>query len=315
MGNKTIIISGPTATGKTDLALEVNQVLAAQGINSEIVNFDSLLFYKELNIGTAKPEAKLLNQIPHHMVNIESVSNHLNAAAYERGASKVISRLHNEGKTVILAGGSGFYLRALIKGMYQGKETPKHIKDLVQGMFDTHGIKSIIELLKKNDPDIVNMLHENDHYRLIRALEYNLSTNKKISVQRHHMDSLKPYDLTRADWDIFHIYLDIPKPAHQEIIKNRAQTMLKNGLLDEVDALLKKGYRNTRPMASIGYKESVQFLDGTLKSEAEYLERIVISTRQLAKAQRTWFKKVNKISYNFLTDKNQLSHDVMSFIR
>ncbi len=314
---KIIIMSGATATGKTDAAIKTYYFLKEQNIKSSIVNFDSLLFYTELNIGTAKPTKEELNIIPHSMINISSITKPINAADYITQAELIIENLHDNNEVIILTGGSGFYLRALIKGMYSGTPTSSIIRTKVNQMYKDGGIESISNILKKEDPESLISIHKNDHYRRIRAVEFFLSTGKKISDQKKIMEKQNPYDLTKEDWDIMHIYLDIPKNTHQQIIEQRTVNMINNGLIKEVQNLLNinNEYKNLKPMKSIGYKEVIQYLNGEIPSESKCIERIVISTRQLAKAQRTWFNKIlNKNRYNYLTDMDNITKDIFDFL-
>ena len=310
--NKVIIISGPTACGKTQASIELASMIQGQ-LNRPvtIVNFDSLLFYKELNIGTAKPTSAEMHTIPHRLINIASIANPLNAAEYVRLAETEMAQLHLQNHIVLLVGGSGFYLRALIKGMYPGHTPPKEITEKVNTLFQTEGIAPFLKILQQHDPQSYKDLHPNDHYRIIRAVEYFWTTGESISKQKANIRD--PYDLSHPLWKIFHCYLDLPKEQHLHIIQERTQKMITNGLVDEVTALLKQFSGTERPLQSIGYKETLDFLKGKFASQDEYLQRIVISTRQLAKAQRTWFQKIaGKEHFNPLTQMSSLKQQVLN---
>jgi len=311
-----IIISGPTASGKTSLSLKLAKL--AQG-NASIVNFDSLLFYKELNIGTAKPSAKERGQIEHRLVDIQSAKDPINASDFVKLAEQEIDKGHQQGKVMFLVGGSAFYLRALIKGMYEAETTPDEVKKNLEELYQKNGIEPIVEILKENDPVSLSRLHINDHYRLIRAAEFFLTTGEKISSEKDKMDQKNPYDLShpiREDWDVFHIYLNPPKDDHLKIIEKRTEEMIEAGLIEEVSSLLKMGFTGEeRPLKSIGYKEAISHLSGELPDKDSLIERIVISTRQLAKSQRTFFKKITpKNSYNPLMEEDQILKDVTEFL-
>jgi len=315
-----IIISGATASGKTSCSLKVATFLKQQQPRDvEIVNFDSLLFYKELNIGNAKPTIQELSLIPHHMINICSAKHPINACDYIERAKPLIDKLHRESKIVILVGGSGFYLRALVKGMYAGVATPAEIKMQVAELYRLHGIGPLREILKSSDPESLHQLHENDHYRIRRAVEFFIATGGKISQQKLKQDQLDPYNLLRdrhTDWQLFHCYLDIEKPQHLQIIEQRTDKMLAQGLVEEVQNLLRQGFDGSeKPINSIGYKETLNYLKGAYTSRQVLAERIVISTRQLAKSQRTFFKKITpQQQFNPLMDEKIILQNILAFL-
>ncbi len=317
---KVIVISGPTASGKTAtsllLAKEINENLEQE---CSIVNFDSLLFYKELNIGTAKPDQQELAQAEHHLIDICSISDEQNASTYVELAENKINELLDQNKVVILVGGSGFYLRALIKGMYQSQNATPELRLEVEELYKKEGITPFILFLRENDPKSLESLHENDHYRLMRAYEHFKQTGTKISKQKEKLDRSLPYDFSinnHPNWDIFHLYLDLSKEQHWDIILKRTKQMVSNGLVDEVKQLLENGFTGKeKPLASIGYKETVDFLNDVFKNKEEYIERIAISTRQLAKSQRTFFNKVTpKSSFHPLNDRELIVENIIHFI-
>ncbi|HXH32369.1 MAG TPA: tRNA (adenosine(37)-N6)-dimethylallyltransferase MiaA [Bacteriovoracaceae bacterium] len=310
---KVIVVSGPTATGKTGLAVEL-----ALKFSGQIVNFDSLLLYKEINIGTAKPTLVERLSVPHHMIDVRSISDPMTAADFARESFTVVEKLLQEQKLVFLVGGSGFYLQALLKGMYQSQTTAPEIIQKSDELFSSGGIGPFLEILKVHDPLSRERYHQNDHYRIRRAVEYWWSNGQPISLAREQKDQANSQlaGPTVHGWDILHLYLDLPKLEHLEIIQRRARRMLEAGLLEEVRGLLAAGFQGSeKPLKSIGYKETLDFLRGEIKTPAELEERIVISTRQLAKAQRTWFNRdPQKETYHPLEDKNHISQRVAAFL-
>lgn len=310
---KVIVISGPTASGKTDLAVEL-----AETFGGEVVNFDSLLLYKEINIGTAKPTPQERKSVPHHMIDVRSISHPMNAADYAREALPIIEKLLSENKLVYLVGGSGFYLQALLKGMYDSPTTPNEITTRSNELYEKEGIDPFLKILETHDQKSLERYHANDHYRVRRAVEHFWTTGSPLSEARAQKDesNQKLEQVTIHNWDILHIYLDLPKDEHIKIIERRTDRMLKSGLLEEVNDLLKQGFTgDEKPLQSIGYKEVLDYIQGVYSTLEECRERIIISTRQLAKAQRTWFKRdSSKRSFHPLKDKGEILEMVKKFV-
>lgn len=320
MKNKLIVVSGPTASGKTKTSIEIAKHIE-KNLNrrAAIVNFDSLLFYKEISIGTAKPTLLERDGIEHHMIDIESINSPMNASGFIKKGEEAILELFKLDKVVILVGGSAFYLRALLKGMYESPTAPKELKEGITEQYKNEGIAPFIEFLKNNDPQSLINLHVNDHYRLMRAVEYFQLTGDKISDKKKEHDQLNPYDFSTIShpWDVLHFYLDLPKDEHFEIIKKRTKEMFDQGLMDEVKELEANGFFMTeKPLASIGYKEALELKNGLFENEEQCIERIAISTRQLAKAQRTFFNKITpKESFNPIHDQGKIKERVTSFLK
>ncbi len=310
---KIIIISGPTASGKTQQSLQL-----ASSFGGEIVNFDSLLFYKEINIGTAKPTPEEMLQIPHHLINIHSIKDPINAADYSKLATDLIKKLLNEKKTIFLVGGSGFYLQALLKGMYDSQTTSPDILKKSDELYLSKGIEPFVEILKSHDEKSYLRYHKNDHYRIRRAVEHWWSHQSPLSLARESKEqsnqNLKNGNI--HGWDLIHIYLDIPKETHLEIITERTTRMIRDGLILEVQNLLTLGHTGfEKPLQSIGYKESLHYINGEIKSIDELQEKIIISTRQLAKSQRTWFNQMKeKHCFNPINDSEKISELVKEFL-
>lgn len=314
--NKLIIISGPTASGKTKTSIDLAEKIIGQlKIPTVIVNFDSLLFYKEISIGSAKPTLAEQKNIEHFMIDIESIKSPMNVANFIDIGEQLIKKLFAQGKCVILVGGSAFYLRALLKGMYESVTPSKELKAKFEGL----EVEAIINYLQLNDPESLINLHPNDHYRLVRAALHFETTGTKISAQKKLLDKLSPYDFSEIvhPWEILHLYLDLPKDQHFEIIKNRTEKMFNDGLMDEIEGLVQLGFSlEEKGLRSVGYKEAIEWRNGHFASKEECIERIAISTRQLAKSQRTFFNKITpKSNFNPLTDQEKIFTDVELFLR
>ncbi|MFA5584489.1 MAG: tRNA (adenosine(37)-N6)-dimethylallyltransferase MiaA, partial [Bacteriovoracaceae bacterium] len=201
---KVIVVSGPTACGKTKISIDL-----AIKFNAEVVNFDSLLLYKEISIGTAKPTSYEMNGVPHHMIDVATISDPLNASSYALNALPVINDIHRRGKNVILTGGSGFYLQALLKGMYDSPTTPPHISQRSDELYQAEGIGPFLEILKIEDINSFKRYHENDHYRIRRAVEHFWTHGTPLSEIRESKDqeNQKLVDGNIHGWDLLHIYL------------------------------------------------------------------------------------------------------------
>jgi tRNA dimethylallyltransferase len=311
---KVIIISGPTACGKTALSIEL-----AQKFGGEIVNFDSLLLYKELTLGTAKPTIEERKSIPHHMIDVRSISFPMNAADYAREAFVVVEKILNKKTPVYLVGGSGFYLQALLKGMFDSPTTPEKIMRQSDDLYSQEGITPFIDILRTHDIDSFKRYHTNDHYRIRRAVEHWWTTGFPLSEARKNKDEAnnKLEKPSVHDWNILHLYIDVPKEEHLKIIENRTIKMINDGLIEEVQMLLNQGFSGKeKPLQSIGYKESLQYLQGIIKTIEECKNQIIISTRQLAKSQRTWFKREkSKHQYHPLEERAKIFLQVERFIK
>ncbi len=308
---KVLVISGPTATGKTSSAISI-----AQENHAEIVNFDSLLFYKELNIGVAKPTEEEQRQVLHHFVSCTSVATPYNASFFSQKAAERIQEIHSRGRAVILVGGSGFYLQALLQGMYESPSTPIEVLERSENLYQAEGISPFLNILKEHDPASFRLYHANDHYRIRRAVEHYWAWETKFSEVRSTKDKQdrSHWPMNQLEWDVYHAHLDIPKEKHWDIIQERTRSMLDAGLVDEVKALLENFSGKEKPLQSIGYKEVQKLLSGELKTLEECEGRINISTRQLAKAQRTWFKSREKTNFNSLTDQEKMFEEFTNFL-
>lgn len=311
MKKKICIISGPTASGKTATSIKL-----AQSFGGEIINFDSLLFYKELSIGTAKPTLEEMAGIPHHMINIRSAKNPMNAASYRSEALPLLEKILDQNNVAYLVGGSGFYLQALIYGMYDSETTPSEIIQKSNDLFEKEGILPFRMILKEKDPESFRNLHENDHYRIRRAVEHYWTTGSPFSLAQAEMKIKRQTPLyEKKGWKLHHVYLDLPKSEHFALIQERTQLMFEKGLIQEVENLLKLGFTGEeKPLQSIGYKETLRFLKDNDYTLEVAQNDINIATRQLAKAQRTWFKKWEKNIYHPIEDKDKIIEDFKSFL-
>lgn len=276
--NKTLVcITGPTASGKTALSVQL-----ALYFNTEIVSFDSRQFYKELKIGSAPPTDEQLQQIPHHFIFCRSVTQPYNAATYALDAEKVINDLFINHDIVIVVGGSGLYLNALIDGLDDMPEVLPQVREDLQQTFLLHGIEPLQKELQHLDSEYFSQVDIHNPVRLIRALEIIRSSEKKYSELR------KQNSKKNHLFQPISIFLNPPRSTLYAHINERVDKMMTQGLLDEVRSLLP--YRSYKPLDTVGYKELFNHFDGNY-SLPEAIEKIKQHTRNYAKRQITWFKK------------------------
>jgi len=285
-------VVGPTASGKSDFAIK-----EAQRQNGIIVNADSVQIYKHLDIGSAKPSAADRLLVPHYLYDIVLPNEDFTAGDFRRAALEVIEK--NKNRPIFFVGGSGFYIQALEKGMY---ELPKISADKKSEILLTldkwQSAEALYSELGLRDPVAAKRLSPNDAYRVRRALEIILTTGRKMTEIE---DEFKLHSKRLADdYEVKKIGFKVPRTVLRQRVTDRTRIMLKNGFLDEVRGLIDKGFAQTKALHSVGYRECVAYLAGQQKSERFVAERlaterlvseIVTSTMQLAKKQMTWFRR------------------------
>lgn len=277
--SKLLIICGPTASGKSALALRL-----AHELDAEIVNADSMQIYRGMNIGTAKPSPEEQAEIRHHLIDIIEPDQPFSAADFADAADVAIGDILSRNKRVIVVGGTGLYIKSLLKGLV---DSPGGSEELRQKLHDEAAIignEAMLEQLRKVDPDLAAGLHPNNLPRIIRALEVFHLTGIPLSrQQKEHAFATQRYDTLR-------IGISVDRQILYNRIEERAERMLSDGLLDEVGSLLAAGYgRDLKSMRSIGYKEAAAHLLGELSYE-DAIRLIKRDTRHYAKRQLTWFK-------------------------
>ncbi len=282
-----VYVIGPTASGKTDLSLQV-----AEKLQWPILNCDSVQVYKEVNIGTAKPSVEERSQVPHYLFDYVEPPAKLSAADYLRDVTQCLNE--NKINQALFVGGSGFYIQALQKGLYPETTAPSDIKNNIQMWIDDRGMGSLYEWVKENDPIFAEKISENDHYRVRRAVEVMLSQKKTLTELKNQMAEenhsvLPPHKSLKVG-------LRDDKEILRQRVELRTRRMLANGLVAEVEALVARGLKNWAPLASVGYKEVQAYLAGQLNLN-DLEARIVTSTMQLIKKQMTWFKRDPQIQW------------------
>jgi len=279
MKPKLVIILGPTAVGKSDVAM----ALAAR-IDAEIVNADSQQVYRHMDIGTGKPSAADRARLPHHLIDIVDPDDEFNAAIFRRLALETIDNIHARGKQVVVCGGSGLYLKALTRGLFVGPEQDQKIRGELAREIQEKGLGALYQRLIEIDPAAHSRIHPNDRQRIIRALEVYRLTGKPMSQwQREHGFGDEPFDT-------LNIGLQRERAELYELINRRCDRMIGDGLLDEVRDLAAKGYSlDLKPLQSVGYRQMGLVLQGMLEID-KAVEEMKQETRHLAKRQLTWFR-------------------------
>ncbi|MCL7988181.1 tRNA (adenosine(37)-N6)-dimethylallyltransferase MiaA [Sphingobacterium sp. lm-10] len=274
---KTLIsVVGPTAVGKTAMAIQL-----ATYFNTEIVSADSRQFYRELNIGTAKPDLEELDQVPHHFINSHPVETIYSAGDFERDALSVVHALFQKHDVVVLVGGSGLFVRALTEGLDDLPQAPASIRERLNAALMEEGLSSLQERLKEIDPVHYAQMDFQNPQRVVRALEVYETTGKSIAEYQQRKQAVRTFD-------VITIGLNREREALYNRINQRVDNMMASGLLDEVQSL--SSYRHHPALRTVGYVEIFDFLDGKCTRE-EAVEKIKQNSRRYAKRQITWFKK------------------------
>ncbi|HUP61744.1 MAG TPA: tRNA (adenosine(37)-N6)-dimethylallyltransferase MiaA [Thermoanaerobaculia bacterium] len=280
---KLIVIAGPTGAGKSELALRL-----ARDLGGEIVNYDSVQVYRGFDIGSAKPSAEERRSVPHHLFDIVDASEEFNAADYGRIARAVCGDIHARGRRAILAGGTFFYLRALLSGLPEMPGRSEPLRARIRAVAGKpRGAERLHRWLSKIDPQSGRTIAAGDRHRVERALEVWLSSGRPISSwQRPEAEDLPAIKLA----------LTLERQKLNEMLDRRVETMFAGGLLEETRALLDRYPETARPFTTIGYKEAVAVLRGTIALDAAIAET-KRRTRAYAKRQMTWLRSERNVHW------------------
>ena len=275
-----ILIIGPTAVGKTEFAIQL-----AERLNGEIVSADSRLFYRGMDIGTAKPTAEEQARVPHHLIDIADPDEILSLAIFQQKAQEAIRGIHTRNKIPLLVGGTGQYIRAVTEGWTPPEVQPdQRLRGELERLKEERGSTWLYEKLKELDLVAAESIDSRNYRRTIRALEVILTTGRRFSEQRGQSQS--PYHLIA-------IGLTRPRAELYERVDQRIDAMFKNSFLDEVRGLLAKGYSPSLPtMSAIGYREAIRVLNGEISEEQAKVEMRRI-TRVFVRRQANWFKQTD----------------------
>ena len=272
-------LAGATASGKSVVSLEL-----ADRINAEIVSMDSMAIYRLMDVGTAKPTAEQRAAVPHHLVDIVDPDEMFSTSRYHEMAHEMIREIWSRGKEVLFVGGTALYLKAVLRGLFQGPPADWDFRKEVESDLQEFGDEYLHQRLELVDPVAAHNLHPNDQRRIIRALEVFKITGKPLS----HLQM--EFDQSTAAEDCRVFALRHARPILHQRIEQRVTTMFEKGLLDEVTQIREKYETLSRTAAqAVGYKEAMEHLDGKLSVE-QAVERIRVRTRRFARHQETWFR-------------------------
>jgi tRNA dimethylallyltransferase len=274
-----ILLAGPTAVGKTELALEL-----AGALQTEIVNADSMQVYRHMEIGTAKPTSEQRAQVPHHLLDVVTPDEPFDAAAYLEQAQPVIEELRRTGRAPLVVGGTGLYLKTLVHGICAAAPGDAAVKRQLLHELEQFGLDHLYRELLRVDPDSAARLHPRDRQRIVRALEvYRISGQPLSAWQAEH-------GFRHTRYRTLKIFLTRPREELYARINQRVLAMLAQGFLEEVRLLLDQGYSpELKPMQALGYRQLGQHLQGRLSLD-QAIQDIKSATRHYAKRQLTWFR-------------------------
>ncbi len=288
---KIIFILGPTGTGKSDIAIDL-----ATRIGAEIISCDSMMVYRGMDIGTAKPSSEDRLRVPHHLIDIREIKDSYSAKNFTDDASSAVTNLADQGKPAIVCGGTGFYAKALLSG-YSFLPTSRKIARDVEKDFESGRERELLAELKAVDPESAERVKENPR-RLVRAVQVIRITGQPVGYTNeelsHHIDIEQRILFFAAD-------------TLRTRIRRRTERMLDGGWLEETESLIDRGLETT-PIArtALGYAAIISYLNGEIRSRSELADRIATQTAQYAKKQRTWFRHqhANAVFLNFEDHKN-----------
>lgn len=276
MKKTCIVIAGPTAVGKTKMAIQI-----AQHFSTSIISADSRQCYKELNIGVAKPSSEELKSVHHYFINSHSIHETFNAVDYEKYALNSVGSVFVNSDFAVMVGGTGLYIKAFCEGMDNIPATPPEIRNQVIDHFNQKGMEWLIKELHEKDPEYSSKGEMQNPQRMMRALEVMLNTGNSILTYQQGIKSIR-------DFNIIKIGLELPRQRLYDLINTRVDMMISEGLIEEARQL--KSFKNLNALQTVGYTELFDYFDGTIDKKRA-IELIKQNTRHYAKRQLTWFKR------------------------
>ena len=289
-GKTVIIIAGPTAVGKTAVAIQL-----AKHFSTEIISADSRQCYKELNIGVARPSQDELSQVPHHFIASHSIQEKITAAGFEKYALKKAENIFKQKDIAVMVGGTGLYIKGFCEGLDEIPEVPEAIRNEINEDYKKLGLVWLQQKVKECDPKFFAEGENQNPHRLMRALEVYQATGRSIQEFKKGTKKIRPFNTLK-------IALELPKAQLHQNINTRVDNMIEQGLVEEVRSLIP--YKHLPALQTVGYKELFDYFDGKIELE-HAVELIKQNTRQYAKRQLTWFKKDGEYEW-FLPSDHQL---------
>ena len=302
--NNIICIAGPTASGKTVLAATL-----AKELNGEVVSCDSMQVYRRMDIGTAKPTLEEMQGIPHHMIDVAEPWEDFSVSRYCEMAAPIVDDILSRGKTAVIAGGTGLYMDALIRGNAFAPFPATGVRERLEAQADAEGMEAMLSRLRAVDPDAARRLHLSDRKRILRALEVYLETGETITEHNRKTQAVPPR------YSPLWLGLDFARRGElYRRIDLRVGLMLEQGLVEEIRGLLADGIpERATAMQAIGYKEFVDALDGRCTIE-EAADQVRQSSRRYAKRQLTWFRR-NKAIHWLIRDTGDTGREILENAR
>lgn len=304
MKKPLIILTGPTAVGKTELSVKL-----AKALQGEIISADSIQVYKYMDIGSAKVTKEEMEGVKHYLIDELMPDEEFNIFYFKEKAKEYVNEIYKNNHIPIVAGGTGFYIQSLLYDIeFKNEESDDQIRNELYQLYEKQGAAYIHNMLKEIDPESAAAIHENNVKRVIRAIEYYRLNGEKISTHNEReKQKNSPYN--------FKYYcLNMDRKLLYERINKRVDIMVKNGLVEEVKSLLNMGYsKNLVSMQGIGYKEIVLHLEGNITLE-EAVEMIKQETRRFAKRQLTWFRREKKVTFIYYEDFDFDKEKVLEFM-
>lgn len=302
--SQLIVILGPTAVGKSEVALEV-----ASHFGGEIVNADSQQVYRGMDIGTGKPCPPERKKIAHHLIDIVDPDEEFSVGRFRQLALEAVRQISERGNVAIVCGGTGLYLKALTQGLFIGPSRDREIRVILEGEIESTGLGSLYDRLGRVDPAATRWIHPNDRQRIVRALEVYETTGKPLSRwQKEHAFNERAFVTLK-------IGLHRERSELYDRINRRCEKMAREGLIEEVSRLMDHGYSlNLRTMKSVGYRHMGWVVDGAMSLE-DALALMKRDTRRLAKRQLTWFRRDPEVRwFQPETDRLKILESVKSFL-
>ena len=291
MSKNLIVIGGPTAVGKTKLAIWL-----ARNLETEIISADSRQIYREMDIGVARPSEEELSAVKHHFIATKSIREYYNASMFENEALETINNLFYKYDNVIVAGGSGLYIDAIIKGIDDIPTVLPQIREQLARWYKETSLTHIQQLVQRLDPEYYAKADVNNPMRLLKALEVTIQSNRPYSSFLRGKSKKRPFN-------VIMIGLDRPRKELYERINSRTVKMIEKGLIDEVKSLMP--FRESTALKTVGYKEIFDYLDGILTLE-QAIDLIQRNTRKYARRQLSWFRRYKNIAWFNPDEKEQI---------